>query len=363
MPGKVDLISLFPNRVWRSYLGGRELDKLEGSRTPADSHYPEDWIASTTEAKNNRKGDDGKYEGISNVLVKSDLFLITDLFKASPEFMLGKAHVAKYGLNTGFLLKFLDSAVRLQIQCHPTKAFAKKHLGSNFGKTEGYYILDIRKEVKEPYIFAGFQNLPDKKAFRDAVEKQDLDFILPCFEKIPVKRGDAFVIPGGLPHAIGEGILMVELMEPTDFAVRIEFKRGDYELPLPMRYMGRDIDFGMSVFDFKQTSSGEVFRNYFATQALLPISGKGCQCFSIFDKRNTDCFRMKHVIVENGSALIKEDSFFVVIVIDGKGRLKGPKTSSRAKKGAKFFVPNGVREVTAESEGRMELLVVQPPEL
>jgi mannose-6-phosphate isomerase len=39
------------------------------------------------------------------------------------------------------------------------------------------------------------------------------------------------MVPGGMPHAIGEGVFMIEVMEPTDFAVRIEFERGGYVLP------------------------------------------------------------------------------------------------------------------------------------
>ena len=45
-------IFLPPNRVWRTYLGGRELDRLAGSAMPADTHLAEDWIASTTRAIN-----------------------------------------------------------------------------------------------------------------------------------------------------------------------------------------------------------------------------------------------------------------------------------------------------------------------
>jgi len=35
-------------------------------------------------------------------------------------------------------------------------------------------------------------------------------------------------IPGGILHAIGEGIFMVEIMEPSDLAVRFEFERAGY---------------------------------------------------------------------------------------------------------------------------------------
>ena len=43
---------LAPNRVWRTYPGGRTLDQIEGVRKPEDSHFPEDWLLSTTAARN-----------------------------------------------------------------------------------------------------------------------------------------------------------------------------------------------------------------------------------------------------------------------------------------------------------------------
>jgi len=61
---------------------------------------------------------------------------------------------------------------------------------------------------------------------------------------------DVFIVPGGLPHAIGEGILMVEIMEPTDLFVRAEFSRAGVLLPEEKRYLGRDVEFALAMFDY-----------------------------------------------------------------------------------------------------------------
>jgi mannose-6-phosphate isomerase len=37
-----------------------------------------------------------------------------------------------------------------------------------------------------------------------------------------VRAGDAVLVPAGLPHAIGDGVLLVEVQEPTDFSVLLE---------------------------------------------------------------------------------------------------------------------------------------------
>jgi mannose-6-phosphate isomerase len=41
--------------------------------------------------------------------------------------------------------------------------------------------------------------------------------------ELPVAPGDSIFVPAGTTHAIGEGILMVELQEPTDFSVLLEW--------------------------------------------------------------------------------------------------------------------------------------------
>jgi mannose-6-phosphate isomerase len=39
-----------------------------------------------------------------------------------------------------------------------------------------------------------------------------------------VAEGDTVLVPAGLPHAIGQGVLLVELQEPTDFSVLLEWE-------------------------------------------------------------------------------------------------------------------------------------------
>ena len=157
-----DILFLEANRVWRTYPGGMKLDQLEGLENPRDSHFPEDWIGSTTPAVN--KGREHLTdEGLSKIKVAGERLTLKSLFEKEPYALLGPGHFEKYGANTQFLLKFLDSAIRLHLQCHPTIPFAKKYLNSNSGKTEAYIILSIRKDVKEPYIYLGFQKPPDKR--------------------------------------------------------------------------------------------------------------------------------------------------------------------------------------------------------
>ncbi len=199
--GLLEILPLLPNRVWRTYTGGLHLDQMSGNPAPADGHFPEDWIISTTSARNIGREEHAS-EGLSRTIIDGMEYYLKDLFESHYQELAGIDHYQARGDSAGFLMKYLDSSVRLHLQCHPTISFAKQRLNANSGKTEGYMILGVRPDIK-PYIYLGFQRPPEPGSLRRAIIAQDTDFILSCFDRIPVRVGDVFLVPGGLPHAIG----------------------------------------------------------------------------------------------------------------------------------------------------------------
>lgn len=353
------VLFLEPNRVWRTYPGGKKLDVMEGNDLPDDSHFPEDWIGSTTRAVN--KGREHlNEEGLSKVTVDGETLTLKALCEKYPDTLLGVEHVKKYGVNTQFLFKFLDSAIRLHIQCHPTIPFAQKHLNSNSGKTEAYVILSIRDEVKESYIYMGFQHPPEKEVFKRMIEEQDSDAILSCFEKVPIMPGDVFIVPGGMPHAIGEGVFMMEIMEPTDFAVRIEFERGGYVLPEESRFMNRGIDFALSMFNYETTSVESIKERFFCSPRELESQNRSAE-YVLIDEDKTSCFKVNRINVKDSYVKVSE-SFYIGVVVNGLGIIKMDNKSFQLEEGSKFFVPYQTDKVEYTSEGAMEIIVTFPPE-
>ena len=134
------LILLPPNRVCRTYPGGRTLDELAKALGPADTHLAEGWIASTTRAVNRSR--EHLAEGVSQVCVGHDPARhdFAQLLASDPEYFLGAGHAAKYGAQPQLLVKYLDSGTRLHFQVHPTREFARRVLGAPSGKTEAYYV-------------------------------------------------------------------------------------------------------------------------------------------------------------------------------------------------------------------------------
>lgn len=353
-------IITFPqNRVWRTYPGGRVLDILAGKTAPEDTHFPEDWIGSVTRARN--PGREAIQEGVSLVDAGGQQLRFDELLARDPEYFLGVEHVRAYGAHPRLLVKLLDSAIRLHFQCHPTAAFAQSRMDEPSGKAEAYHILAIREDVEDPYVYIGFQRSPDRAQLKRWIEEQDIEAIEACFDRISVKPGDTLFIPGGYPHAIGEGILMVEIMEPSDLAVRFEFEKAGYVLPEEARFMGRGLDFCLDVFDFTENSMDRIReKTFFKPGKLRDYQGGGSQ-FHLLGEETTPCMQVRQSVLE-GPVEKQEDQCFIGIVTQGSVRLSSKEDTRVLNAYEKFFFPAMMTDLVMEpSDKTATILECYPP--
>ena len=123
------ILPLPPNRTRRNYRGGALLDRWEGKPDGVDGDRPEDWIASTTRAVNPGLPP-VEDEGLARVMDGERRLTVAELFASAPEHYLGARHVEAVGAEPGFLLKLLDSAMRLHVQAHPTRQARRALLGA-----------------------------------------------------------------------------------------------------------------------------------------------------------------------------------------------------------------------------------------
>ncbi len=368
------LILLPPNRVWRTYLGGRTLDQL-ASRTgrvdasPADTHFPEDWIASTTPAIN--PADAVRFapkestvpEGISLVQVGDDSALqpFDALVQNDAKYFFGPRHAVAFGAKPQLLVKLLDPSIRLHFQVHPTAEFARRHLGAPSGKTEAYHIIAVREDLDEaPYIYLGFQRPPDRARLREMILAQDISALEKCFDRIPVNPGDTFLVPGGVPHALGPGLLLAEIMEPSDLAVRFEFARGGYILPEPARFLGRGLDFCLDIFDLNEWPAQRIF-----TEAICPprrrrALGPDSWQDDLIGAERTPCFRIRHSTIR-ASVTRHEHECWIGIVTSGSATFRAGGESHRLGPCEKFFVPAGLGPLVVEPHPEVQVLECLPP--
>jgi mannose-6-phosphate isomerase len=195
-----------PNQFPRFYRGGPRIAAFRGV-TSAGDRLPEDWIGSTTRAK-------GEDNGPSRL---ADGSALAAALAADPARFFEPAHLARNGPEPGVLVKLLDAGERLPVHYHPDRAFAERHLGVPHGKTEAWIILEAEPDAA---VWLGFE-----RDFDPAwVETKDIEAMLGAMRREPVAAGDVLYVPAGVPHAIGEGILLLELQEPSDLSILLEWQ-------------------------------------------------------------------------------------------------------------------------------------------
>jgi mannose-6-phosphate isomerase len=205
-------VLLPPNGVPRFYRGGAKIAALRGT-APAGERVPEDWVGSMTTVF----GEDEL--GLSRL---QDGTFLRDAAAADPEAVFGPEHAAARGADPGLLVKLLDAGQRLPVHVHPDGPFAREAFGSPYGKTEAWIVIGTSRP--DATVSAGFRDDVRPDTLARWVREQDHGALLRSLNPLPVQPGDAIFVPAGVAHAIGEGVLLVELQEPTDLSVLLEWQ-------------------------------------------------------------------------------------------------------------------------------------------
>lgn len=355
------ILKLLSNRVCRSYTGGALIGQWQGKPDATDNDKPEEWLASSVEARNKNYVLD---EGLSKVVTAPGREeKLADLIAADPEGFLGKAHIAKYGANTAVLTKILDAAVRLSIQVHPTKAYARKFFHSEYGKTEAWYILGGRVVNGEPpYVLLGFKPGITRELWEKYFNEQDVDAMIGALHKFYVQEGDVFLIEGGLPHAIGSGCFLIEIQEPTDYTMRVERTTFDGgQLPDKLCHQGLGFDAMLDCFNYDNLSREETFKKY-AKQPRLRMNENGNAIADLVSAEDTSCFSMSKLSVTTELKL-NGGSFKTLIILKGLGKLHCGGESLAVTQGESFVVPAAVAEIVIENTSNfpLEIVACYPP--
>ncbi len=213
--------------LYRFYEGGSLTRAFRGLSPGADDWWSEDWVGSCTVAGN--ADPDGRAQGLSDVDVPGfGSIPLADLVAADPVALVGEAFAARWGPIAGVLVKLLSPAGQVPLHAHPTRAWAREHLGSPFGKTEAWIILDAPGDGTEPaYAGIGFREGVDLDAFGRAVRRHDAAAVRDTLHRVEVHPGDVFVAHAGVPHYLGPRILFAEVQEPSDHLVIAETDGSD----------------------------------------------------------------------------------------------------------------------------------------
>ena len=197
------------NQFDHFYKGGDRIGQLR--KGPGGPMRPEEWIGSTTTRFGQSLNGLSKVEGGQ---------LLKDLIDQDPVSWLGEKHLKKYGSSTEILVKLLDPDQRLPVHYHPDQKFAKEKLHLNHGKTEAWIILEAPVGAK---VGIGFKKEMKKSEIAELVASHNSQGLLDALVFKEVKAGDAVFVPAGVVHAIEAGIFVLELQEPTDLSILLEW--------------------------------------------------------------------------------------------------------------------------------------------
>lgn len=197
-----------PNPVQHYYRGGDRIAALRGI-VPETDHQPEEWLGATV----SRFGG-----GEVGLAVTDDGSLLREHVAADPAgWVGGRGSTAS---DTGILVKLLDARQRLPVHVHPPREFSATHLDCPYGKTEAWYVLD---SVGDGAVYVGWKEAVDRDELDRRRDAQDSEWMLDHLNRIPVEPGMAMMCPAGTAHAIGEGVFVAEVQEPTDFSILLEW--------------------------------------------------------------------------------------------------------------------------------------------
>jgi mannose-6-phosphate isomerase len=296
-------VRLGPNQLHRFYRGGAAIAGLRGTES-VDDHAPEDWVGSTSTAFGDTSA------GLSAL---PDGSLLRDALAADPEAYLGPEHVARYGPDPALLVKLLDAGERLPVHSHPDDEFARRRLGAPYGKTEAWLIVEARAQHTSVHL--GFREDVDRDALGGWVERQDSTSMLAALNELPVAAGDCIFVPAGVPHSIGEGLFLVELQEPSDLSVLLEWAGFPVD-GAREGHLGLGFDVALDSVALEALNGEELGRLKRSTEEA-PEVRPGAR--SLLPPETASFFRAERLRPDPVVAL--EPAFSILVVLNGGGDL------------------------------------------
>jgi mannose-6-phosphate isomerase len=341
------------------YRGGAMIGLLEGEFRGKDTECPEDWVGSTVQARNPGSHYRGG-EGLALIASGAgDPVTLKSVVEAYPEEMLGPSHVREFGTNAALLVKLLDAAVRLMIHAHPSKSFASQHLGSCFGKTEAWFVLDTRPDADDPSVLIAFREEVSRARYRAMLDAQDIASMISVLHSVPVKGGDVVYVRAGLPHAIGAGVFMVELQEPTDYSIMLERAAPNYTFSPGESFLGLEESLALSVIDHRVYTMENVRRELLIRPRVVRSEGESTES-ELLGYDTTECFAGRRLDVRGSLKGDTEGRYFLLIVIDGEGVMLHQGGETALRRGMQLFVPASVGTHEFRSTGGMNIFKSLP---
>ncbi|MBN2190520.1 MAG: class I mannose-6-phosphate isomerase [Candidatus Aureabacteria bacterium] len=262
--------------------------------------------------------ENGEYEGMS----------LTELVDRFKDDFLGNIAAVKFPV----LVKVIDARDVLSVQVHPDDAFAKKNENGSSGKTEMWYVIETDPGAK---ITAALRKKTSREEFRKALEGKKLPGLLNTF---PVKPGDVIFIPSGRVHAIGAGIVLLEIQQNADVTYRVyDWDRVGFDgKPRELH-----VEKALKVIDFNDSKDPvvPVKEQVLGNNSKRPMVS--CKYFSNDAYRISDEMRLK-----------TKGSFNIVSCVEGEFEVEAGNVVERLSKGYSCVIPASASDYSLKNIGK-----------
>lgn len=248
--------------------------------------------------------------------------------------MVGKRNFTRFGGMFPLLVKIIDADSDLSVQVHPDDTIARRH-GYPNGKSEMWYIV---KASSGSRLGLGFNRRLTRERF---VEMSYTGEIEEALRFIPVREGDAFLIPPGTVHAIGKGVMLIEIQQTSDLTYRLyDYRRKDAD--------GKErelhIEKGAEAVCLDFTDCAPVA---YRPVADIPV------CLADTPNFTVNVVHLDQELMRDYSEL---DSFVILTAVEGEARISGGGESAELSRGASLLIPASVSGVTITPSGKFTFL-------
>lgn len=197
-----------------------------------------------------------------------------DLILTRSREVLGEAVEARFGKDFPIRFDFLDTmgGGNLSLQVHPTTQFIRENMGMPYTQDESYYLLDAQSDA---VVYLGVRGGVDKDAMIEdlrAAQRGEAVFDAEKYvNRIPARKHDHYLIPGGTIHCSGAGSMVLEISATPNL---FTFKLWDWNrLGLDGKPRPINVERGRQVIDWRRDTD-YVF-SHLANRFELVAEGEG----------------------------------------------------------------------------------------
>ncbi len=237
------------------------------------------------------------------------------------------------------LIKFLDAEKQLSVQVHPDDEAAARLNPPDRGKTEAWIVLSASPGG---FIYAGLKQGFDRAAFAREVARGTCEL---CLHRLEPKPGDCIFLPAGLVHALGAGLMVVEVQQASNATFRIyDWNRVDRD----GKTRELHVEAALEAIDY----------NLGPANPKVPTKTDREEIERLV---SCDKFVIDRWTFDNPLALRTDNRFHIIVVIAGRISIEGDDVPAPLQRGETILIPASSSETRFTPDADAAMLDIYLP--